>query len=312
MRGSVAALALVATAALASACAAISGLGDLAPSGDDGSAAASDGDVESGDDATTTGDDGSVGGGGGGGGGGGRDGGDARAADGGVLAACSGHPGPVGVDVGPFCIDSTEVTKAQYAAFLAATGGGDAGGLPAVCGPQNGPAGGGGRTPRCNYDGTAPTSSDPVSCVTWCDALAYCTWAGKRLCGAVAGGGETAWSTVDSPAFDEWAYACTHAGANAYPYGSAYQSGRCNDGNSGNTGAIATGTSTCIGGFPGIWDMSGNVGEWSNSCDAGTTNTTCAVRGGSYTTTDTTQLACGHNALGRTGSLAVVGFRCCW
>jgi formylglycine-generating enzyme required for sulfatase activity len=44
----------------------------------------------------------------------------------------------------------------------------------------------------------------------------------------------------------------------------------------------------CVGGYPGIFDMSGNVEEWENACtpggapDGGPSKYVCHVRGGSY------------------------------
>ncbi len=66
------------------------------------------------------------------------------------------------IDVGQFWIDQYEVTNAQYAAFLAATGG----------------------TPPASWvEGAAPAGQNdfPVEGVTWDQAAAYCQWAGKRL-----------------------------------------------------------------------------------------------------------------------------------
>jgi formylglycine-generating enzyme required for sulfatase activity len=68
---------------------------------------------------------------------------------------------------------------------------------------------------------------------------------------------------------------------------------------------------TCEGGYPGIFDMSGNVEEWQDACveDLGADDL-CLARGGSYTgVLPTCDMAIGHkrsqdNALGR-------GFRCC-
>jgi hypothetical protein len=39
-------------------------------------------------------------------------------------------------------------------------------------------------------------------------------------------------------------------------------------------------TDLCIGGSPGLYDMSGNVAEWEISCDGATDE--CLVRGGAF------------------------------
>lgn len=91
--------------------------------------------------------------------------------------SCKGDHGPAPVDVGTYCVDSTEVTGRQYLEFLAAKAG-DTSGQPV----------------DCSWNTTFEPAADidpneyPVAFVDWCDALAYCTWAGKRLCGKIGGG----------------------------------------------------------------------------------------------------------------------------
>src|SRR5436190_6931316 len=93
---------------------------------------------------------------------------------------------------GTYCIDRTEVTAKQYADFLATN--------PSTVFQPN----------YCTWNNTfAPQASagtsncenlllaydpanhplNPVACVDWCDAYAYCKSVGKRLCGAFGGGG---------------------------------------------------------------------------------------------------------------------------
>lgn len=91
--------------------------------------------------------------------------------------------------------------------------------------------------------------------VNWNEAKAACEAAGKRLC---AGD-------------DEWVYACHGPGYTDYPYGNTYDPRACNgrDFWDGGTGyAFPTGSmESCQGGYPGLYDMSGNVQEWTSSCD---------------------------------------------
>jgi hypothetical protein len=83
---------------------------------------------------------------------------------------CPGTAGPTPVRVGTFCIDSTEVTNAQYAAFLATRP--NAAGLPHACDNKTSFA------PANNWR-LDEQGSHPVLGVDWCDAAAFCRWAGS-------------------------------------------------------------------------------------------------------------------------------------
>jgi len=83
---------------------------------------------------------------------------------------CPGDAGPTMVRVGSFCIDSTEVTVAHYAAFVDAYPSLDA--QPPACSFNTSLA------PVWPEDAGVPAPDMPVRYIDWCDAYAYCLWAG--------------------------------------------------------------------------------------------------------------------------------------
>jgi len=67
-----------------------------------------------------------------------------------------------------------------------------------------------------------------MGCVDFCDADAYCKWAGKRLCGRIGGGTLTVDESIE-PKASEWVNACTQGGKTKLPYGDAFEFGQCLD-----------------------------------------------------------------------------------
>ena len=107
---------------------------------------------------------------------------DAAGADAGACAVKGGPMVRIVSAIGSaYCIDSTEVTQSQYSAFLTGTRE-SVSDPPPECRSNTDlvPCAGAGYEPatRGNY---------PVTCIDWCDAWSFCHWAGKRLCGAIAG-----------------------------------------------------------------------------------------------------------------------------
>ena len=160
---------------------------------------------------------------------------------------CTGDGGPEAVRFDGFCIDRTPVTNRQYLAFLGATGN-DAGHQTPGCSWNED------LTPSCQW-APAPTAMDaPVVCVDWCDARAYCEWAGKHLCGTLDGGavGENDFGTI----FDVWYRACSDDGRRTYFWGDAGDASVCGAG----PRTVAS-VATCVDATGSVFDMAGNVEE---------------------------------------------------
>lgn len=229
--------------------------------------------------------------------------------DGGARAdaapTCAGTHGPTPVALDGFCIDSTEVTVAQYRDFRRAKDE-DFGGQPSYC--------------AWNTTWTPTIDSgddgDPVFGANWCQAYAFCAWSGKRLCGLAPHGAPPAPLQVDTTA-DEWFSACTADGTRNYAYGADYVKGTCNVALS--RGPWQAGSrAACQGGYPGIFDLNGNLWEWEAACDApdggGDQHTLCTMRGGSFSPGNTASCRDTYGvARDQTIDHVVndVGIRCC-
>lgn len=202
----------------------------------------------------------------------------------------------------PYCIDSTEVTREQYKTFLAQAP--VPPGQPAPC------DGNSDFTPTSAWPPNGSQKQRPVVGVDLCDAAAFCAWAGKRLCGAIGAAG-TSVSGGDNASVSQWLNACSNGGALDFPYGDAYDGKRCNGSDYGKGDVMnVAATGQCIGGVPGLHDMSGNVREWEDACD----DNDCRVRGGAYngTSDDSGELWCASSVTqDRLQADAFTGFRCC-
>lgn len=232
-----------------------------------------------------------------------------------VDASCPGTGGPLALRVGSssssFCIDSTEVSDRQYRTFLIATDGGATVTQPSYC--------------SWNQDFTPANGSMaddfPVAGIDWCDARAFCAWSGKRLCGKI-GGDSLSPSSLGDPSASQWLAACAHAadgGFEHYPYGDTFNPKACNgiELTDGGGTVIVASLPLCVGGYPSLHDMTGNVDEWIDDCN----NTVgsgdcCQTVGGSFKEDG---VACGLGASAaptcvsrtRKDTHSDVGFRCC-
>ncbi len=220
------------------------------------------------------------------------------------------------IEVLGFCIDRTEVTVGQYAAFLEAMSNlPDRGlsGQPSECAgneafqppywwPANDIEVDAGKS-------KSEVDSMPVGIVDWCDARAFCAWAGKRLCGRMGGGRLTRKEGAGTTS--EWYVACSHNGLNKFPYGNAFTDGACN-GVDGRTREPVGSNPGCTGGYEGLVDMSGNVSEWIDACDVDADGgLSCLTSGGTYNF-PAQSLGCnGAQSKSTSDLFPQGGFRCC-
>jgi hypothetical protein len=208
---------------------------------------------------------------------------------------------------GIYCVDANEVSYGQYQIFYNAN--------PPTGSQQSYCLWNTSYTPAGDWPPLPAQVADPVRFVNWCQADAFCRYEGRRLCGAI-GGGHAQMSDFANFHKDQWHNACTAQGMNtSYPYGGAYDGTKCNGASPGGAPISPQMLMNCIGGEPGLFEMSGNVAEWEDTCTgyAGQSES-CGVRGGSYQS-DATALRCDSG-----GTLATktrdyqgrdVGFRCC-
>ena len=159
-----------------------------------------------------------------------------------------------------------------------------------------------------NWPGTGLTG------LAGCDAESFCRWTGRRLCGQIGGGSEDIALPADPNG--EWFAACSDGNTQNYPYGNGYQALACNGDDLG-AGAIVPVASlpACEGGLPELFDMSGNVWEWSDAClpDPGLNDyeQDCRRRGGSWVSTGPL-LRCGVDSTRiRSFRANNTGIRCC-
>lgn len=238
---------------------------------------------------------------------------------------CAEPNGRISVEIplpggGFYCIDRAEVRNVDYQAFLTAavsTAGQVAGcGFNTTFAPDT--------TGDCTQFDPVNKKNMPIACVDWCDAAAYCKWEGKRLCGKL-GGGSNAPSAFADATKSEWYRACSNAGTQTLPYGSVYAGMKCITTENSAIRPVAVPYTDCEGGYSGLYDMSGNVSEWEDSCAASAgASDQCAYRGGSYLSTNkavggSPSALCNSNVANspliatkaRSTRDKEIGFRCC-
>ncbi|MCU0693395.1 MAG: SUMF1/EgtB/PvdO family nonheme iron enzyme [Polyangiaceae bacterium] len=212
---------------------------------------------------------------------------------------------------GGYCVDATEVTGSAYKQWLQ-----DQLSRPRLELDQ---------PECCAWNQEISPSTDeaclvednrPVVCVDWCDAFAYCRAVGKRLCGKI-GGGSVAMMDFADPALSQWTNACTSGGRNNFPYGDEFVANKCHVVGMSTAQPVDVGTSLAcesnVDGYQGIFDLSGNVYEWEDSCANDIDGTAkCRIRGGSFSDNSESVFCTYDNVSLRDQRVDRVGFRCCW
>lgn len=149
----------------------------------------------------------------------------------------------------PFWLGRFEVTQAQFAAFVQATGydGREA--------PSSKPT----EPFLADWrDGRPPAGQDrlPACQLNWHHARAYCAWLSQRT-----------GRTVRLPHDAEWQLAARGPAGRIYPWGDAWDPARCNWGDGGAVDGFAAAApvgSFAAGASPeGVFDLAGNIWEWS-------------------------------------------------
>ena len=135
------------------------------------------------------------------------------------------------VDLPAYEIDKFEVTNADFAAFVEATGYESDGEKLEK------------KYWRDSF--TEGKENHPVVRVTWNDAVAYCEWAGKRL-----------------PTEAEWEKAARGTDALRYPWGNEWDPSRANVKETGLRSTAVVGSFGAGASPSGVEDMAGNVWEW--------------------------------------------------
>lgn len=219
-----------------------------------------------------------------------------------------------------YCIDETEISVASYELFSTAVTPATAKNpLPAPCNVAA----------KTSFVAGYPSGADagaalPVRYVDWCDAFAYCDWAGKRLCGQI-GGKTNPYDRPNDPSSGQWRRACSvdkgSVDASVWPYGASPNGELCQtrDRDTGVADAPPTAPveSGSLSGCKGasselnapLFDQSGNVAEWEDSCSP--SYVTCWVRGGSFRTPSAQASCAASEAKAPLTRSDAIGFRCC-
>lgn len=197
----------------------------------------------------------------------------------------------------PFSVDATEVTRAQYSAWLGTNP--TTVGQPPLCSWNTSFRPDSSCMARPSVCRGATCGRHPQPCVDWCDATAYCRAIGRRLCPNAS-----------------WTVACSADGAYQAGYGTRVIPGTCNDYTTFTTTTVPAASkpgcqSPADSGFAGVFDMIGNVAEWVEECGFSGAPDTCKPRGLSFGKGAAAPICSQSTYAERSSANDNVGFRCC-
>jgi hypothetical protein len=215
-----------------------------------------------------------------------------------------------------FSIDATEVTRGQYAAWLATNPSTAA--ETGLCAWNTSFAPDATCMAGASVCQGAGCSQHPQPCIDMCDAKAYCAAVGKRLCGAIGGGSVAAdsYATKIDATKSQWQNACSSGGANDGPGGGALGKSNCNDDMANiNTTVLVGSMPSCqssVAGYAGIFDIIGNLWEWEDNCQASAgASDLCFPRGISFRMGAAAPVCDYYVYQNRNEPDPETGFRCC-
>ncbi len=164
------------------------------------------------------------------------------------------------VEIAAFRMAKFPVTNADYAGFVEAGGYAvehywTAMGWKWLASRLPGETEGQGRVPGFWYHPHFNRPNHPVVGISWYEAVAFCNWLS-----------ETSGAAFRLPSEAEWEYAARGSeDARNFPWGDRFQPGRANTAEAGIGGTTRV-DAFSLGVSPfGVWDLSGNVFEWTRS-----------------------------------------------
>lgn len=179
--------------------------------------------------------------------------------------------------VGAYCIDQTEVTVAAYEQLSTSQHIPE----PIMGCLMPDPF----ETSWFTRSASEPSAPHPAGGMSWCQAATYCKWRGKRLCAGEQGLPLDLLGVDVGPTFllgTEWGAACSQHGTQQYSYGDDFDAEACSvflDDGSLSTKAAGS-KASCEGGYPGLYDMSGSLWEWTDACVLAGSVRSCLAMGG--------------------------------